>query len=100
MLVIRRGKCDQGFTWIPRRRRSSFISSESTIRKIQAEFVPHLISPLDLKRGRADDEYFSSTMADDEFQRDQAGFDGLAQSYVVRDQKVDPRHLNRTNHRI
>ena len=39
-------------------------------------------------------------MADDQFQDDQPGFDGLAEAHVVGDQQVDPRHLDRAHDRI
>ena len=39
-------------------------------------------------------------MADDEFQRDQPGLDGLAEAHVVGDEQVDPRHLDGPHHRV
>ena len=39
-------------------------------------------------------------MADDEFQGDQAGLDGLAEPHVVGDEQVHPRHVERTDDRV
>ena len=68
--------------------------------EVEAELVPHLVAPLDLKRGRADDEHPAGTVADDEFKRDEPRLDGLAQADVVGDQEADPRHLDGPDHRV
>ena len=68
--------------------------------EVEAELVPHLVPPLDLQRRRADDQDSAGPVADDEFQIDHPGFDGLAQAHVVSNQQVDPRHLDRPHHRV
>lgn len=39
-------------------------------------------------------------MPDDEFEDRHPGLDGLAEAHVVGNQQIDPRHLDRTHHRI
>ena len=68
--------------------------------EVEAELVPHLLPPLDLERGRADDQNLPGPVPDDEFQRHHARLDGLAEAHVVGDQQVDPRHLDRPHHRV
>ncbi len=68
--------------------------------EVEAELVPHLLLPLDLKRGRADDQDLPGAVPDDEFEGHHPRFDGLAEAHVVGDQQVDPRHLDRPHHRI
>ena len=68
--------------------------------EIEAELVPHLVPPLDLQGGRADHQDPAGTVADHQFQHDHAGLDGLAETHVVRDQQVDPRHLDGPDHRV
>ena len=100
MDVMRRGKWVQGLTWMPRFRRSSCIKFAIHDAEVQAELVPHLVPPLDLERGGADDQRPAGTVADNQFQIDHPGFDGLAEAHVVGDEQADPGHLDRPDHRI
>ena len=68
--------------------------------EVEAELVPHLVPPLDLERGRADDQNRPGTVPDDEFQADEARLDRLAEAHVVGDQQVDPWHLDGPDHRV
>ena len=68
--------------------------------EVEAELVPHLVPPLDLKRGRADDQHPPSPVPDDQFEGDEARLDRLAEPHVVGDQQVDPRHLDGTDHGV
>ena len=68
--------------------------------EVEPELVPHLVPPLDLERGRADDQDAPSPVADDQFEGDQARLDGLAEAHVVGDQQVDPRHLDGPDHGV
>ena len=100
MLVMSRGKWVHGLTWMPRLRRSSLISVRVHDAEVEAELVPHLLLPLDLQRGRADDQNLPGPVADDEFEGHHARLDGLAEAHVVGDQQVDPWHLDRPHHGI
>src|SRR6266849_5524368 len=62
--------------------------------ELQAEFVAHLVTPLYLQRGGADDEDFAGTVTNDEFLADEPGFDGFAEANVIGDEQVDARHLD------
>ena len=64
--------------------------------EVKPELVAHLVAPLNLERGRADDEDASSTVADDQLEGDQARLDRLAEANVVGDQQIDARHLDGT----
>ncbi len=68
--------------------------------EVEAELVPHLVPPLDLERGRAEDQDPAGTVPEDQFEGDHPGLDGLAQANVVGDQQVDPRHLDRPDHGV
>jgi len=68
--------------------------------EVEPELVPHLVPPLDLKRGRADDEGPSGPVPDDQLEGDQARLNGLAEPHVVGDQQVDPRHLDGAEHGV
>src|SRR6266700_5486803 len=61
--------------------------------KFQAKLVAHLVAPLHLQRGGADDQYLTSAVANNEFLADQPGLDGFAQANIVGNQQVDTRHL-------
>ncbi len=100
MEVMSRGKCVHGLTWMPRFRRKFPHQVAIHDAEVEAELVPHLVPPLDLERGRADDQDPAGPVADDQFQIDHPRFDGLAQAHVVGDQQVDPGHLDRPHHRI
>jgi hypothetical protein len=68
--------------------------------ELQAEFVPHLVPPLDEKRCRADNQDAPGPVSDDEFQHGHPGLNGLAEAQVVGDQQVDPGHLDSPHHGI
>ena len=76
------------------------ISSTVHDAEVEAELVPHLLLPLDLERGRADDQDLPGAVPDDEFEGDHPGLDGLAEAHVVGDQQVDPWHLDRPHHGV
>ncbi|SIN00495.1 Uncharacterised protein [Mycobacteroides abscessus subsp. abscessus] len=59
--------------------------------ELQAEFVPHLVLPLQRQAWRAHDHCGAGTMPQEQFLHDQAGLDGLAQSNVIGQQQVGPR---------
>ena len=98
--MIRRGKCVHGLAWMPRARRSSRISSRIDDAEVEAELVPHLVAPLDLERGGADDEDRPGAVAEDQLLGDEAGLDRLAEADVVGDQQVDARHLDGPHDRV
>ena len=100
MEVISRGKWFQGLTWMPRSRRRSSHQFAADDAEIEPELVPHLLLPLDLERRRADDQDLPGTVPDDQFEGDHPRLDGLAQAHVVSNQQVDPRHLDRPDHRV
>ena len=52
----------------------------------------HLVLPLMLQRGRADDEDAADALTREQFLHHQSGFDSLAQAHVVGDEQVDARH--------
>jgi hypothetical protein len=62
--------------------------------EIKAEFVAHLILPLDLQRGRANNEDCSSAMAQDQLQNDKSAFDCFAEANIIGNQQVGARHLD------
>ena len=98
--VIRRGKWVHGLTCSPRSRRRSFISVAVDDAELQAELVAHLVAPLDLQRGGADDQHRARAVAQDQLLDDQARLDRLAQADVVGDQQVDARHLDGAHDRV
>src|SRR5208337_2715932 len=61
--------------------------------EVEPELIPHLVPPLNLERGRADDQNSPGPVPDDQFEGHQARLDGLAEAHVVGDQEVDPWHL-------
>lgn len=48
--------------------------------EVEAKLVPHLVTPLDLQSGRADDENLPGSVTNDEFQGNHARFDGCNRS--------------------
>jgi len=64
--------------------------------EVEAELVGHLVAPLHGEAGGADDKDPLGAVAQQEFLRDQAGFDGLAQADVVCEQQVDAGCLDRS----
>ena len=100
MEVMSRGKWVHGLTWMPRSPPQVPHQFAVHDAEVEAELVPHLVPPLDLERGRADDQDPPGPVADDQFEGDHPRFDGLAQAHVVGDQQVDPRHLDRPDHRV
>ena len=68
--------------------------------EVEAELVPHLVPPLDLQSGRADDQDLPGPMTDHQLQGHHPGLDRLAEAHVVGDQEVDPGHLDRPDHGV
>src|SRR5260370_3822104 len=68
--------------------------------KFQAELVAHLVAPLHLQRGRADNQYLARTMTYDKLLEDQACLNGLAQADIISDQEVCARHLDGPHDRV
>jgi hypothetical protein len=68
--------------------------------EVEAEFVAHLILPLNLERSRADDQHAPDAMANDQLLDHQPSLDGLAEADVVCDEEVHPRHLDRAHERV
>ncbi len=68
--------------------------------KLQPEFIAHLVAPLHLQGGGADDEDLAGTVTNDEFLADQPGLDGFTQANVIGDQQVDAGHLDRSRHGV
>jgi hypothetical protein len=68
--------------------------------ELEAEFVAHLVAPLDLEARRADDEDGADAVAEGELLDDEASFDGLAEADVVSDEEVDARHLKGPRYRV
>ena len=100
MDVMSRGKWVHGLTWMPASAPQFPHQLAVHDAEVQAELVPHLIPPLDLERGRADDQDAADPVPDDQFQSDHPGLDGLAQAHVVGDEQVDPWHLDGPDHRV
>ena len=100
MEVMSRGKWVQGLTWMPRLRRSSRISSLSTMRKSR----PNLSRIWSRHWTCSDEGQTTSTrrarcrMMSSETAR--PGLDGLAEAHVVGDEQVDPWHLDGPHHRV
>ena len=68
--------------------------------KFEAELVRHLVAPVNLQRGGADNQHTAGAVADDQLLHDQPGFDRLAKAHVVGDQQVDARHLQSAHERV
>ncbi|MCY1183086.1 hypothetical protein D3C76_721190 [compost metagenome] len=68
--------------------------------ELQTEFFYHLDTPLFLQRGGTDDQDSADTMAKQHLLDDQACFDRFAETYVIGDQQIDTRHIDRTYKRI
>jgi hypothetical protein len=68
--------------------------------KLQTELVAHLIAPLNLNGGRADDDDAADPVPKDQFLRDQARLNGFAEADIIGDQEVDPWHPQRPHDRI
>src|SRR5438067_7784541 len=68
--------------------------------KFQAELVAHLVAPLHLQCGGTDDQNLSSAVANEQFLANQPRLDGLAQTYIISDQQVGPRHLDGSHDRV
>ena len=66
--------------------------------ELEREFLAHLLLPLHLERRRADDQDPSDAALPDQFLDDQARLDRLAESDVVGEEEVDPRHGERLEH--
>ena len=58
----------------------------------QRELLPEFLLPLVTERGGCQNEDAPDTAAEQEFGEDEPGFDGLAESNVVRDEQTDPGH--------
>ncbi len=94
MLVMSRGKWDQGFTWMPpaAAQISHHVGIDDT--EIETELVPHLVAPLDLQSRWTYNQDLPGAMTQDEFQRHHSGFDGFAQADIVSDEQIDSRQLH------
>src|SRR5712692_7665911 len=68
--------------------------------KFQAELVAHLVAPLHLQRGRADNQYLARTMTYDKLLADQARLNGLTQADIIGNQQVGTRHLDGPHDRV
>ena len=68
--------------------------------EFEPELVPHLIPPLNLQRGRDNNQDLSRTVSDNQFQGHHSRFDRLTEADVIRDQQIDPGHLNGPHHRV
>ena len=68
--------------------------------ELEAELVAHLLLPLHLDRGRANDQNAAGAVAQDEFLHDKTRLDGFAEADVVGDEQIDPRHRQRADDRI
>ncbi len=65
--------------------------------ELEAELLGHLVSPLDLEGGGADDQDASGPVAEEQLVDDEAGFDGLAEPDVVGDEEVGAGHADRSD---
>ena len=54
--------------------------------ELEAELLAHLVPPLDLQCGRADDQDLLDAVAREQLLGHEAGLDGLAEAHVVGDQ--------------
>ncbi len=98
--MISRGKWLHGLTWMPRAPAEFLHQVAIDDAEVEPELVPHLVPPLDLERGRADDQDPPSPVPDDQFEGDEARLDRLAEAHVVGDEQADPGHLDGADHRI
>ena len=62
--------------------------------KFQTELVAHLIPPVDLQTGGADNQDGAYPVADDKLLNDQTGLDCLTQAHVVGNEQVGAGHLD------
>ena len=69
-------------------------------REVQAELLGHLVLPLHHQPRRADDHDPLRAVPQQQFQRDQASLDRLAQAHVVGEQQVHPGRLDRAGDRL
>jgi hypothetical protein len=51
--------------------------------EVEAELVTHLVAPLDLERGRAEDQHPAGPMPQDQFEGDHPSLDGFAYSGLL-----------------
>ena len=63
--------------------------------EVEGELGTQLVTPLKLKRGWANHHRASDPSAAEELAQHQAGFDGLPEPDVIREQQRHPRHLER-----
>ena len=70
------------------------------MRKSSAELLAHLLLPLRLQRGWADDQDASGALPGEQFLYNEPGLDGLAETDVIGDQEVDARHLQRPHNGV
>src|SRR5690349_5655374 len=68
--------------------------------ELQAELLEHFVTPLDLQRSWAHDEYSVRALTKHQLQNDQARLDRLAETDIVSNEEIDARHLDRTHDRI
>ncbi len=68
--------------------------------EIETELVAHLIPPLDLQVRRTHDQRRANAMSQDQLLANQTALDRFPKPYIVGDQKVDARHLDRPDQRV
>jgi hypothetical protein len=68
--------------------------------KLESELVPHLVTPLQLQRRRANDQNRPNPVSQNHLLHHKTRLDRLSETYVVSDQQVHPRHGQRAHHRI
>jgi hypothetical protein len=68
--------------------------------ELEAELVPHLVTPLELEAGRADHERRSSAVTENQLLENEAGLDRLAEADIVSDEQADARHVDRPRNGI
>ena len=95
--TIRRGKCENGFAPTPRAapQRAEQLAVDDP--ELEPELLAHLVAPLQLQAGRADDERGPRAVAQDQLLDDEAGLDRLAEADVVGDQQRGARHPQRAH---
>jgi hypothetical protein len=66
----------------------------------ERELCEHLLCPLLLERGRAEDEDAADPLTGEQLLHHHAGLDRLAEADVVGDEQVHARHAQRPHHRL
>src|SRR4051812_222238 len=65
--------------------------------ELKAELVPHLLLPLNLNRGRANNQNASGAVTQDQLLRNKTCLNRLAQADIVGDEQIHPRHRQCAN---